>query len=338
LIEEETYYFKLSTYKNMLVEYVKSINTFDHIKNELLLKLGELKDLSISRTSFNWGIKFPFLSSNGDKEHIVYVWFDALLNYITGKYRLFGIEETETYHIIGKDIVWFHTVIYPAILMALNRKSDITKNIIVHGFIMDKNGNKMSKSLGNTIDVDYLINKYNLESIRYYLITNTILGEDISFSEERLVSQYNNELIKSFGNLFQRIFKLLIPFQNEINDKLKDIIINYDFIKDILKQTTETFNIRKYIDFVNDKLALSNKKISDDKPWEKDTYDKINILIDIFIQLNEIMILLYPIIPDKINELRGYLGLSIIDNTILVSETQQINIQNSNIKAFVIIK
>jgi methionyl-tRNA synthetase len=206
---------------------------------------------------------------------------------------------------------------------------------------MDQNGNKMSKSLGNTVDVDYLINKFNIEAIRFYLITNTT-SEDINFSEDRLVSQFNNELIKSFGNLFQRLYKLLIPIQNEINSLLKektDIIKNnYEKSKEIINNIiSNNFNIRKYIEYINEKLSYSNKRITDDKPWEKEVDEKVIILTDLLIELDNIMILLYPVIPDKINELRNYLGLENINNNSLQNAKLEIKITEVNIKAFKIL-
>jgi methionyl-tRNA synthetase len=203
---------------------------------------------------------------------------------------------------------------------------------------MDQNGNKMSKSLGNTVDVDYLINKFNIEAIRFYLITNTT-SEDINFSEERLISQYNNELIKSFGNLFQRLYKLFIPIQNEINILLKEktdlIKTNYEKDKDLVNNIiSNNFNIRKYIEYINEKLSYSNKRITDDKPWEKEVGEKVIILTDLLIELDNIMILLYPVIPDKINELRNYLGLENVNYNSLQNAKLEIKITEGNIKAF----
>jgi len=233
-VTEETYYFKLSQYQGKLQKYLNDCTIPSYLQQEFLKKIEELKDISISRQHFNWGVPFPF-----DTNHIVYVWFDALLNYVTGKNILYNTD-TDIVHIIGKDIVWFHVVIYPAILYALNYDKLVTPNVFVHGHIMDSMGNKMSKSVGNVIDVNYILDKYNVEAIRYYLISNTSECNDINFSEEHMVAMYNNELMAGFGNLFQRLFKLLLECQDDINSLLKEqtdkIKNNYDEIKNILKQ------------------------------------------------------------------------------------------------------
>ena len=329
LVEEESYYFKLSKYKDDLIKYVNELNIQNHTKLELLEKLNDLQDLSISRTSFEWGIQFQ-----NDPKHIVYVWFDALLNYVTGKNRLFSNENIYPIHIIGKDILWFHAVIYPAILMALNLNDLLTKDIIVHGFITDSNGLKMSKSLGNVINVNDLISKCDIEAIRFYFLSNTTSGEDLWFSEDALKLQYSSELINSFGNLFQRIYKLLIPIQNEINQNLDNIEINSDEINNIINTTINNkFDIKYYMNTIKNKLHEINKNLTSEEPWKKPINEKINILTKYVININEIMILLYPVIPDKINELRNYLGLSNIKTNKI-----KINIENNNIKAFVIKK
>lgn len=338
LIEEETYYFRLSKYKNKIKEYIIKLNVSEHIINDLLVKIEDLRDLSISRTSFNWGIKFPF-----NDKHIVYVWFDALLNYITGNKILFNDNKTDIIHVIGKDIVWFHTVIYPAILFSLELEHYITPNIYIHGFIMDKYGIKMSKSLGNVVDVNYIIKKYNIEAIKYYLLSNTSVGEDIKFSEEQLVAQYNNELIKSFGNLFQRLYKLLIPVQDDINTKLNMkkhyIIQNNTNIKELINEVIkEKIDIKKYVKIVLDKLGFINKWIQDDKPWEKVDNEKVELLTNMYIDLYQILLLIYPIIPNKIDELREYIGLEKINNKTIDNTDIFININKSSIKAFDIIK
>ena len=335
-ITEESYFFKLEKYK----EYIKNINqsglVFPSTSFTTDSRLDTLKDLSISRTSFNWGVEFPKLVS--EEKHIVYVWFDALLNYVTGSKLLFD-QDTKldtTIHLIGKDIIWFHSVIYPAILKSCGYDEFQAKNILVHGFILDKNGIKMSKSLGNVIDVDYLLDKYPVEAIRYYLIMETTWGEDIKFNEDRLKELYNNQLIKDFGNLYQRLYTLTKPLQKEINEYFinKDNLIRktIDQFMNELEPITKSYSIYKYKSLIQTLCTNTNKELTDKKPWDKTTNleNKIQIIGSLLVEMNKIMILLNPIIPNKINQLRNWLGWENIYNC-------QLNITVDKIKAFEIL-
>lgn len=347
-ITEESYFFKLEKYK----EYIKNLNQSGLVFPPTCFatdsRLDTLKDLSISRTSFNWGIEFPKLVS--EEKHIVYVWFDALLNYVTGSKILFDQDKPAlpcsssrardspdtTIHLIGKDIIWFHSVIYPAILKSCGYDEYQAKNILVHGFILDKNGIKMSKSLGNVIDVDYLLDKYPVDAIRYYLIMETTWGEDIKFNEDRLKELYNNQLIKDFGNLYQRLYTLTKPLQKEINEYFinKDNLIrkSIDQFINELEPITKSYNIYKYKSLIQTLCTNTNKELTDKKPWDKTTNleNKIQIIGSLLVEMNKIMILLNPIIPNKINQLRNWLGWENIYNC-------QLNITVDKIKAFEIL-
>jgi len=333
-ITEESYFFKLEKYK----EYIKNINesglVFPPTSFATDSRLDTLKDLSISRTSFNWGIEFPKFVS--EEKHIVYVWFDALLNYVTGSKLLFDIKPDTTIHLIGKDIIWFHSVIYPAILKSCGYEQYQAKNILVHGFILDKNGIKMSKSLGNVIDVDYLLDKYPVEAIRYYLIMETSWGEDIKFNEDRLKELYNNQLIKDFGNLYQRLYTLTKPLLKEINEFFinNDNLIkkSIDQFMNELEPIIKFYAIYKYKSLIQTFCTNTNKELTDKKPWLStvDLENKVKIIGSLLVEMNKIMILLNPIIPNKINQLRNWLGWKDIYN-------YQLNISVDKIKAFEIL-
>jgi len=333
-ITEESYFFKLEKNK----EYIKNINqsglVFPPTSFANDSRLDTLKDLSISRTSFNWGIEFPKLIS--EEKHIVYVWFDALLNYVTGSKLLFDIKPDTTIHLIGKDIIWFHSVIYPAILKSCGYNEFQAKNILVHGFILDKNGIKMSKSLGNVIDVDYLLDKYPVEAIRYYLIMETSWGEDIKFNEDRLKELYNNQLIKDFGNLYQRLYTLTKPIQKKINQYFtdNDILIRKtinQFINE-LEPITKTYAIYKYKSLIQTLCTFTNKELTDKQPWLStvNLENKVKIIGSLLVEMNKIMILLNPIIPSKINQLRKWLDWEDIYN-------YQLNLTVDKVKAFEIL-
>lgn len=308
IINEPTYYFKQSKYIQNIYTCVQTINP-PEFKKDIIHKLEKgLDDLSISRTSFTWGIPFP-----NDSTHIVYVWFDALLNYITGANILFeNSNNIKMIHIIGKDILWFHSVIYPAILAASDLNNLTPYKILTHGFVLDKDGNKMSKSLGNVINIQELFNLYSIEAIRYYFITNTILGKDFKFDPDNLSNNYNNILVKDFGNLFQRLFKIIKPIHLLLNDYFYN---NSDKIKSTklfyiqqINNFLETFDFLFYNNLLFAIINNLNKTLSDKKPWTLTIDEQIEIVGEIMINFNIGMCLMYPIIPDKILKLAKYLN------------------------------
>jgi methionyl-tRNA synthetase len=217
LLREDCYYFRLSNYRDWLLQYYEEHPNFilppSRHREVVSFVLSGLDDLCISRSSFNWGIPFPF-----DRDHVTYVWFDALLNYITGigfldqpiQFQEFWPDVT---HIIGKDILRFHAVIWPAILKSAGISAP--KRIFAHGFWMI-NGQKFSKSLGNSIRPNYLIARYGLDPLRYYLFRECPFGEDGNFSEANLVRRNNDDLAKGLGNLVQRVITMIVKYREGI--------------------------------------------------------------------------------------------------------------------------
>lgn len=310
IVKEPSYFFKLNKYEKVIYECVNKIIPSQFIP-EIKSRLDKgLEDLSITRTGFNWGIPFPTNSI-----HTVYVWFDALLNYITGYKILYGTNNNKVkiIHLIGKDIIWFHSVIYPAILQTSNiNYNDSIDKIVVHGFILDKEGRKMSKSLGNVISNEELLKIYPIEAIRYYLITNTILGQDFKFDPSNLINMYNNILIKNFGNLFQRLLKLIKPIQIEINKylKLNKNILEINKIKclNMLNDFISELNFDIYHDYLNLLIGTTNKELTEKKPWTLEIEKKVIILSDMVVNFYLTMCLMYPIIPIKVFELGTHFG------------------------------
>ena len=227
-VEEESYFFKLSSWTKKLLEHYKNNKEFIlpvSRKNEVINFVEKgLKDLSISRTSFSWGISVP-----NNKKHIIYVWLDALTNYISAlnfpdtndkKYKMFWPADV---HIIGKDILRFHAIYWPAFLLAANLP--LPKEFFGHGWILSDQ-KKMSKSLGNILDPIEIINKYGIDQLRYYLVKEVSLGNDGSISMENLKNCINNDLANNFGNLCQRVFTFVkkncdnkIPKANKLDSK-----------------------------------------------------------------------------------------------------------------------
>ena len=275
-------------------------------KNEIthFVKSG-LNDLSVSRTSFKWGIQVP----NNDR-HIIYVWLDALTNYISAlnfpddKDPLYKKFWPADLHIIGKDILRFHAVYWPAFLMAA--KIPLPKKVFGHGWILSDE-KKMSKSLGNILDPLEIIDKYGIDQLRYYLVKEVSLGNDGNVSMENLKNCINNDLANNFGNLCQRVFSFIekncgakLPkpgVLTEDDNKLLDSLVNKvsELVLDMNNQNLNDY-IKKVVEFSFD----ANKYFNDLQPWalKKNNIERMNtILFTITVQIKNISILLSPIIP-----------------------------------------
>ena len=290
-LKEESYFFKLSKYQKKLLDLYKKNPDFispEHRKHEIINRVKEgLQDLSISRTSFSWGIPLPF-----DKNHVCYVWFDALANYISGIGYLEHSKEFKKYwpadvHLVGKDILWFHAVIWPAILMSAG--IDLPKKIFAHGWwTFDKE--KISKSRGKIINVDNLITIAGVDSARYFLFRETPFGNDGDFSEKMLAERHNNELADKLGNLVSRVSTLAEKYGLE---KAKPL----DSSKTI-KSVTKNLENLEFDKALNEIFAIidhCNEYIQSKKPWE--TQDK-KVLYQLCNAIKDIAILLSPFMPE----------------------------------------
>ena len=239
-----------------------------------------LKDLSVSRKSFSWGIQVP-----SNKDHVIYVWLDALTNYISAlNYpnvddRLYNDFWAADLHMIGKDILRFHAVYWPAFLLAANLPTP--KRVYGHGWILSGE-EKMSKSKGNILDPLEIINEYGLDALRYYLLKEVSFGNDGSISKEKLISCINSDLANNFGNFCQRVLafsekNLSMDIPEPIDFSNEDINILDNFSKNYnnLIEHINDQNINSYMNFIVEQMFLANKYFNDQEPWKKksDTKD-----------------------------------------------------------------
>ena len=236
-MNEPSYFFRLSRYHSQIQKHIQDHPEFifpAEKRNEILERLqNPLIDLSISRTKIQWGISVPIHDHVGAHMHIMYVWFDALTNYLSGAPE----GSIPPVHLIGKDIVWFHAVIWPAILLSVGLS--LPKQIVCHGFINAADGRKMSKSFGNAVDPIEMIDKYGTDPFRYFMLTEGSFGNDFNFNETSLKNRFNTELANKIGNLVQRGLKLpvlktesKVPFVEAdklFEFQLKTFFDNYDF-------------------------------------------------------------------------------------------------------------
>ena len=305
-VEEESFFFKLSEWEKPLLEFYDKNKNFilpEGRRNEVISFVkGGLKDLSVSRKTFSWGIKVP-----SDKNHVVYVWLDALTNYLSS--LKYPDENNDLYksfwpadlHIIGKDILRFHAIYWPAFLLAANIEPP--KRVYGHGWILSGD-EKMSKSKGNILDPLKIIDLYGIDSLRYYLLKEVSFGNDGNISEEKLENCINSDLANNFGNLCQRVLSFAekncsssVPKHKFNNDDLAIL----KSIKDL--ETIRTFvdnqDINQYMNFIVDRLFASNKYFNDQEPWKKkDNKLRLYTIVYTAIELiRKITILLYPVMP-----------------------------------------
>jgi len=309
-VDEESYFFRLSKWEKPLLEFYEKNPDFispASRKNEVIsfVKSG-LKDLSVSRKSFSWGIKVP-----NDNEHVIYVWLDALTNYISA--LNYPNKDDELYkkfwpasvHLIGKDILRFHAIYWPAFLLAA--KITPPKKVYGHGWILS-NEEKMSKSKGNILDPLEIIKQYGLDPLRYYLIKEVSFGNDGNISQERLEDCINSDLANNFGNLCQRVSAFVIKnCDSKVPEKIKfendDIKILDEYSKNLnnLRSEIDNQNINYYIDYIVNRLFEANKYFNDQEPWKKkDDKTRLNTIVYTTLEIvRKVTFLLYPIIPQS---------------------------------------
>tara|TARA_B100000795_G_scaffold202496_1_gene156252 strand:+ start:1456 stop:2997 length:1542 start_codon:yes stop_codon:yes gene_type:complete len=312
-IEEESYFFRLSKWQDKLLDYYENNPEFispKSRKNEVIsfVKNG-LKDLSISRTTFSWGVKVP-----NNSKHVIYVWLDALTNYISAlnypdtNDDLFKKFWPASVHLIGKDILRFHAVYWPAFLMAA--KISLPKRIYGHGWILSGE-EKMSKSKGNILDPLDIIQTYGLDPLRYYLIKEVSFGNDGNISQDKLEDCINSDLANNFGNLCQRVTAFAekncdskVPIIKKLADE--DLIMLNKFTENLttIRNEIDKQNINFYTNFIINSLFDANKYFNDQEPWKKkNDKERLNTIVYTALEMiRKISFMLYPIIPDSITK------------------------------------
>jgi methionyl-tRNA synthetase len=319
-VTEPSYFFKLSKWQDKLLQFYQDNPDFiapESRRNEVLRFVeGGLSDLSISRTSFRWGIPVP-----GDENHVIYVWLDALTNYIAA----IGYPETTqefkdfwsySLHIVGKDILRFHTVYWPAFLMAAGLTPP--KRVFAHGW-WTNNGEKISKSLGNSIDPLQLVKKFGVDPVRYFLMREVSFGQDGDYSDQALIGRLNSDLANNYGNLSQRVLSFIakqtggvIPHPGQFTQEDRKIINTGQELLEHLRHHIDYQAIHKYCEAIWRYIAEANKYIDEQKPWSLKTSDPERMETILYVladTIRQIALFTLPIMPESSGKMLKQLAI-----------------------------
>ncbi|QXQ08976.1 methionine--tRNA ligase [Paeniglutamicibacter sp. Y32M11] len=318
--EEESYFFRLSAYQDKLLELYKAQPDFGapHTRFNEVIRFVErgLEDLSISRTTFDWGVPVP-----GNKDHVMYVWVDALTNYLTG--TGFPDIESESFkkywpadvHVIGKDISRFHAIYWPAFLMSA--KLPLPKRVMIHGFLHN-NGVKMSKSLGNVVAPADFVSQYGLDQVRYFFLREVPFGADGSYSHESIVGRMNSDLANNLGNLAQRSLSMVakncggvVPTPGEFTDADQQIMAEAGKLLEICRESFSRQEFSKALEAIWTVLGDTNAYFADQAPWvlRKTDVARMETVLYVTIEvLRRVAILVQPVMPTAAGSLLEVLG------------------------------
>ena len=319
-VEEKSYFFRLSAYQDRLLRLYADRPDFigpDSRKNEVVSFVkGGLRDLSISRTTFDWGVKVP-----GDEEHVMYVWVDALTNYITGvgfpdeSDKNWGYWPADV-HIIGKDIIRFHAVYWPAFLLSAG--IPLPKRVYAHGFLFSR-GEKMSKSVGNVVDPFNLADQYGVDQMRYFFLREVPFGQDGNYNHEAIVARINADLANDLGNLAQRSLSMIakqlggvLPEPGEFSDNDKAILSQADGMLEASREAMATQQIHHWLNAVWAVVAEANRYFAGEAPWALAKTDPVRQRTVLYVTaevVRQIAILAQPVMPTASGLLLNSLGI-----------------------------
>jgi len=309
IVEEENYFFKLSKYEKEILKLVSSNNFIvpEGFRKEIINRIKQegLKDISVSRPNLDWGITTPI-----DDDHKIYVWIDALSNYISALDYPNGVKFKKYWpaiHVIGKGINWFHTVIWPGILISAG--IELPKQVVVHGYLTF-NGQKISKSLGNAIDPREIIKKYGVDPVRYTLLKDMCYNQDGDFSEESLKERTNNELANDLGNLLSRTLTLCEKYYNGKIKKQKDDGLVGDLDLEKIQKLIDSYELHNALEEIWKIVRTANKYVNEKEPW-KNEKDREIVLYNLLESLRIINVLIFSFIPATAEKISKQLNVKI---------------------------